>query len=128
MKVQDFSIGDWVMVKNHYPDKMQVDGIVKKHGTYYLQFRGECNVDYELVRPIPLTNDILARNFDEFDGYFAYYTDFYSIVINEFSDGCWQVAYENTEVSHSLEVVFAFNVHQLQHILCFWGVDKDIVI
>ena len=41
MKAEELSIGDWINVTNYHLDGSpytgQVNGITKKHGTYYLQ-------------------------------------------------------------------------------------------
>ena len=66
MKTEELSIGDWVNVPNYYWDESpyvgQVDGIVKRHGTYYLQFSDAFSAEIDRCEPIPITPEILVRN------------------------------------------------------------------
>jgi hypothetical protein len=66
MKASELSIGDWVKVLNYYWDGSpyigQVDGIMKKHGTYYLRFGDALSTEIDMCVPIPLTPEILEKN------------------------------------------------------------------
>ena len=66
MKPEELSIGDWVNVLNYHYDGSpyvgQVDGITKKHGTYYLQFGSALSAEIDRCKPIPITPEILERN------------------------------------------------------------------
>ena len=66
MKASELSVGDWVKVLNYYWDGSpyigQVDGIMKRHGTYYLQFCCAFSAEIERCESIPLTREILEKN------------------------------------------------------------------
>lgn len=66
MKPEELSIGDWVNVLNYHYDGSpyvgQVDGIFKKHGTYYLQFSSALSAEIDKCEPIPITHEILEKN------------------------------------------------------------------
>ena len=59
MKPEELSIGDWVNVLNYHwdgsPYTGQVNGITKKHGTYYLQFGSALSAEIDRCEPIPIT-------------------------------------------------------------------------
>ena len=66
MKPEELSIGDWVNVLNYHLDGRpytgQVNGITKKHGTYYLQFGSALSAEIDRCEPIPITKEILEKN------------------------------------------------------------------
>lgn len=67
MKASEISVGDYVKALNYYDDGSshigQVDGIIKKHGTYYCVFGvREITVEVDKCEPIELTREILEKN------------------------------------------------------------------
>ena len=66
IKAEELSIGDWVNVLNYHwdgsPYAGKVDGIIKKHGTYYLQFGSALSAEIDRCEPIPITKEILEKN------------------------------------------------------------------
>jgi hypothetical protein len=66
IKIEELSIGDWVNVLNYHwdgrPYTGQVNGITKKHGTYYLQFGSALSAEIDRCKPIPITKEILEKN------------------------------------------------------------------
>ena len=66
IKAEELSIGDWVNVLNYHwdgsPYSGQVNGITKKHGTYYLQFSSALSAEIDRCEPIPITKEILEKN------------------------------------------------------------------
>jgi len=130
MKLNELMVGDWVYIhepecKGHRIDAIdELDGQVGADGEVY----DECD-----IRPIPLTEDILAKNG------FKKQED-----VNEWSyykskDGkgqymiLWSMDYNYLEIGSYTEEFGEFNrmgimryVHQLQHALRLCGIDKEI--
>lgn len=143
MKASELSIGDWVKVLNYYWDGSpyigQVDGIVKKHGTYYLQFVDAFSADIDRCEPIPLTPEILQKNGFELKEEDETHTTYVSVwngnAIISFA------FFKETmyDVDTVLQCEFGFDggldrlhhchtqyVHQLQHALRLCGFEKEI--
>lgn len=134
MKASELSIGDWVKVLNYHwdgrPYTGQVNGITKKHGTYYLQFGSALSAKIDRCEPIPITPEILEKN-----GFEQYGKDAYclSIPIQMAGDGIEQ---QNITI-HKMKVLELRTstctllmpmkyVHQLQHALRLCGIEKEI--
>lgn len=94
--------------------------------------------DIDQVEPIPLTAEILEKNFDsekvDFEGHHigTRYTDhneFREITIHEYNDGLWEVEIDEVEFS-SLPTwkMYVCDVHELQHALRLYGVNKEITV
>lgn len=134
MKVCELSIGDWVKVLNYHwngrPYIGQVDGIMKKHGTYYLQFGYALSAEIDVCEPIPLTPEILEKNGFGYKEEDSYYIHFYQgercyiansdlhIVTNK--KGVFWLNYYNNSI-HWLRYV-----HELQHAFRLCHVEKQI--
>ena len=137
MKPVELSIGDWVNVLNYHwdgsPKTAQVDGITKKHGTYYLQFGSALSAEIDMCEPIPITPEILEKNGWKVKKRFVQYGKFgcgllmlwntednkilrnlHKLDINDFSDKGFRVRIECNYV------------HQLQHALRLCGIEKEI--
>ena len=131
--VKELSIGDWVSVLNYHwdgrPYTGQIDGIIKKHGTYYLQFGSALSAEIDRCEPIPITPEILEKNGWELlcDSYCM------QIHIQMAGDG-----YEMQDITiHRMKVLEVRTststllmpikyVHELQHALRLCGIEKTI--
>ena len=126
MKANEIQIGDWLYYKgpfNAFPFK--VESITKKkvgyhaepneHRMHYLRL-SEC-------KPIPLVPDILEKNgikADDIPCTFYGYNDYYFEITIEDDEICQSVNYAEY-------TIFKFEyVHQLQHALRLYGVNKEI--
>lgn len=139
MKPEELSVGDWVNVLNyHYdgsPKVAQVDGIVKKHGTYYLQFGSALSAEIDRCEPIPITPEILEKN--GFKGkmyavldispdlYLEYY--YHEHRLREWWTGIdeWNNHAEVKEIVFKCQCHY---IHELQHALRLCGIEKEIVL
>ena len=132
MKPEELSIGDWVNILNYHYDGRpyigQVDGIVKKHGTYYLQFGSALSAEIDKCEPIPITEEILKKNFEEKYGeIYGIYEDYFDLEIHEFNDGMYILHYHCSEMSiPDTQIVGICWVHELQHALRLCGTSKTI--
>ena len=155
LKAEELSIGDWVNVPNYYwdgrPYTGQVNGITKKHGTYYLQFGSALSAEIDRCQPIPITKEILEKNgFEEEvregDPTFPYSAfildgDDYHIEITwydshdryepntgQFLGGVpevWAIEVNSKRSNVDIERSKMY-VHELQHALRLCGITKEI--
>ena len=91
-----------------------------------------CYSDPKMLQPIPLTPEILEKNFGralEFNGCFFGGNDFYELMIHEVNDGTWIVKHDNIEFSCiPRQQVLVGYVHELQHAFRLFGIEKEIVL
>lgn len=118
LKAEELSIGDWVNILNYHYDGSpyvgQVDGIFKKHGTYYLQFGSALSAEIDICEPIPITPEILEKNGIRYQFGHPWWQ------AAEMEDGVFEI--HLTEKSTMLLKY----VHQLQHALKLCGISKNI--
>ena len=136
IRVEEISIGDWVNVPNYYWDESphvgQVDGIIKRHGTYYLQFSSAFSAEIDRCKPIPITPEIIEKNGFELkpDGWLWSNEGLeeQNYIFIQFRKGCDGV--RNCEINfiHRAQVTFKqlYFVHELQHALKLCGIPKNI--
>ena len=127
MKANELMIGDWVLdteFERNEPDRI---GIVEDDGRVWLKNRNSYqSVTY--CEPIPLTPEILEKNF-ELKGERYYCGDeFNDIDINEYTDGLWEVTVWNVEIGMLDCKAYVCCVHELQHVLRLCEIDKEIEI
>lgn len=136
MKAEELSIGDWVNVPNYYWDDSpyvgKVDGIVKKHGTYYLQFSDAFSAEIDKCEPIPITQEILEKNgfVLESEGWVYYKNP----KLKEQDYIC--ISFRHNGETRSVEINFMhkaqcvfrhiYDVHELQHAFRLCGITKEI--
>ncbi len=137
MKPEELSIGDWVNVPNYYWDESpyvgQIDGIVKRHGTYYLQFSDAFSAEIDKCEPIPITPEILEKNgfksiyqneksaykwkeYDDDDNYQSIIIDFKV----KAASGMWN---EKSRMLYKGRILY---VHELQRAIKLCGISKNI--
>ena len=131
MKVTDLMVGDWVYIhepecKGHRIDAIdELDGQVGADGEVY----DECD-----IRPIPLTEDILAKNFGGYDHIDydkearipCYFVGNRRVFVDSIMDKghCFYFCHEDDWAGlHDIEIHY---VHQLQHLLRLCGIEKEI--
>ena len=78
---------------------------------------------------IPLTEEILEKNFERDEERFVDCNEFREIEITEYNDGMWQVVIDEIEMSDlPTWKMYVCDVHQLQHALKLFGITKDITL
>lgn len=134
MKANELMIGDWVDFLIDETDEMleyqpmQVNTIASwEVGGEVESIEGVVN-DPEQLRPIPLTEEILAKNFENNGGQrYTFSGDFQDVAITEYTDGLWQVLVDEVEMGGlPTWEMYVSHVHELQHALLLAGVDKEI--
>lgn len=124
MKIEELSIGDWVMYRNR---EWQVCSLYQFTGEVGL-WRNDSQICENVadLRPIPLTPEILEKNgclhtaenrilCDWFDG---------RITVRKYNNREW---YELFVGSNQMKFKLMF-VHQLQHALRLAGIEKEIEV
>ena len=118
MKPTELMIGDWVLLFDKYPAKVEAIGDTD---AYLLDDDGvRWNVGYAFIKPIPLTPAILEKNGQR-------RTDNETVTTFFFDDGehLTHVATKGDEIQILGRSIHY--VHELQHALRFCGVEKEIV-
>ena len=113
MKVEDLMIGDLVRVPS------ESNRIKKIYSTF--------DIDVTVLYvPIPLTPEILVKNGFVGERKLKLTTDQYMLTASEISDSVWKLDYDSNEFSSIHFSVHVCYVHELQHALRLFGVDKEI--
>lgn len=137
MKANELSIGDWVKVLNYHVDGSsyadQVNGIMKKHGTYYLQFGDALSAEIDRCEPIPLTPEILEKNGFKGEGYAILKLDddswmdyyYHEHRLRKWWEGVdeWQ---NHAKVKDITFQCHCYYVHELQQALRLAGVEMEV--
>ena len=125
MDVKDLMLGDWIEdgYKKAQVTSITCDGIVETTAAIS---------NIEVVDPIPLTEDILVKNWFTYEeDTFLPDTGYWSLS-NE--DGLLYFTINAFGVKGSGEVAFGYQdialkyVHQLQHLLRLCGIEKSIIL
>lgn len=120
MKANELMIGDWVVYDGdvEYTNPIKVEGIDIATGALVTSDREDVGIDN--IQPIPLTSDILNKNFpDTRDDVFWCWDD------RKSQEEIW---YE-VRIEKNYETVFMLDiryVHELQHALRLCGIEKEI--
>ena len=138
MEKKDLMIGDWVTFRdcqheNPIPIKIIAIGFqADEEDDCLVQINGDkvCDIitiDDEIVG-IPLTAEILEKNgFRDIGGHwYDDAADYYELEVEAYSDSIWRVIYHNTEFNIGDERVFVSHIHELQHALRLFGIEKEI--
>lgn len=134
MKANELMIFDLVRRKKDNRTMIVVEigydeyiGAITTDDRYYGDFE-----DYHetQVEPIPLTPEILEKNFGSaLNGCYFEGDEFYELMIHEVNDGTWIIKHDNIEFSNiPRQQVMVSYVHELQHALRLCGIKKEIVI
>ena len=130
MKIEELSIGDWVMYRNR---EWQVCSLYQFTGEVGL-WRNDSQICENVtdLRPIPLTPEILEKNglmrVSEEDGYEAYCCNDFLIRRSKFScTDWWQVDVHYKQYVAHLSGYIQY-VHQLQRLLTINECDKEIEV
>lgn len=143
MEAKDLMIGDWFNFlidieggdteydpKKEIYQPMQVDNIEFGDAT---SEEGVTN-DVRQLQPIPLTAEILGKNFKReelpdapYGAYFFGGNDYIEVYIKEYTNRLWQVdVYEIEMVVMRSWRMYVRNVHELQHAIRLCEIDKEI--
>lgn len=122
MKANELMIDDWVYRYDCYDQVKEIsnNGII---GLDSLRGR----IMFGELKPIPLTADILEKNFIYDYGLYFFGDDYIEVYIEEYADGLWRVEVDEIEMSGlPTWCMLVSNVHELQHALRLAGIEKEI--
>ena len=133
MKPEELQLGDIVTTT---PSGMpiKVAAIHRKKVAYHARTDRFSWVRIGLLQPIPLTAEILGKNFkstelpdDPYGAYFFGGDDKIKIYIREHTDGLWKVDVDEIEIGGMRSWrMYVSNVHELQHVIRLCEIDKEI--
>lgn len=124
MKANDLMIGDWVRMKENHDVAFQMEDVSGSDMFKRWTSDGEYMIPYSYseIEPIPITPEILEKNFGEArnGGYFEG-DEFYELFIIEVNDGTWIIKHDDIEFpSIPRQQVMVGYVHEFQRALrCF---------
>ena len=123
MERQDLMIGDWV--RNEFGDAEQVQEI----GSGLVMLAYNDLYQYDDIQPIPLTGEILEKNFEKKGTRYGIFDDYFDFEVREYNDGMFIVNYHCCEMSlPDTQIASICHVHQLQHAMNICGVEKEITL
>lgn len=132
MDAKDLMIDDWVKcVDSTHTISMfaQVDAIEEGHDCILVK-RDISNwfLDIKYLEPIPLTAEILEKNFTQHSRYkYDYCTDYFDLYITEYTDGLWCITVDEIEMGGlPTWKMYVSDVHELQHALRLCRIEKEI--
>ena len=129
MKADELMVGDWVHIK----DALLPPIYSKVYSIYppYIQLKGELGqFRDDTLAPIPLTPEILEKNFESDDNNFGYqnYRLNANFIIENRGDRFCLVRIVERYYYATFFVCNINYVHQLQHAIYLLGIDKEIVL
>ena len=131
MKANELMIGDLVQVPCLIDNVEHYDAWckVKQLRDCDLDVIGFKELKYNEIMPIPLTAEILEKNFNGADPYGIYFfgDEYIEVYIREYTDGLWRVEVDEVEMGGlPTWKMYVSNIHELQHALRLAGVEKEI--
>lgn len=82
----------------------------------------------ESYSPIPLTKEFLDKNFEQKNGNYYISDDFFDFGLREYNDGTYIATYHCCEMClPDAQIPSICYLHQLQNVLCIFGIDKEFV-
>ena len=124
MKVQELQIGDLVDYRGKV---IKVTSLYAKGGSNEVGFgnREDCWVNGDVVTPIPLANDILYKN-----GFDYHHKNYASLEYPKEDTLMLEHVCYNREEVWRVNGTFCYvrYVHELQHVLRAYKIDKEITI
>jgi len=140
MNATDLMLGDWVLtLDSTHKEKVfaQVDAI--EEGKHSILVTRECSnwfVDIDWIEPIPLTKEIIEKNFTLNEKYQEQFGDnhhFYYNIVPKYSSSIWNLVWiegsnENCLLIEDDPLIHMKYVHELQHALKLCGISKEIIL
>lgn len=127
MKTHELQIGDLVHVM---PSSMliRVAAVHHKKVAYHEYTHKLSWVRDGLLRPIPISKEILEKNFEK-KIHHGIFDDYFDFEIWEYSDSMYVAYYHSCEFSLPDSRILGISyVHELQHVLKMFGIKKEIVL
>lgn len=125
MKANELMFDDWVFCEGQpTPSNVRIKNIADD-GVWFEGDKYEGAAFYDRIFPIPLTPEILEKNFEK-KTFYGIYDDYFDLDIREYSDSVYVATFHNCEMhTPDQQMTFSF-VHELQHFLNHCGIEKEI--
>lgn len=125
MNIKELSIGNWVEFQNSYYKirDLYIGGAIHLEDKNGNGLSLTSNYILNEIKPIPLTDEILDKNFEQV--YDEYEDAVYHWYINK-KDGLFISVYETDSYHISTMTFDCKYVHQLQNVLTILLIDKEI--
>ena len=143
MKAEELMIGDLVRVSKDVSIKkgtiVEIRAIDADREFHELKGCATCvpvdnpdglsgGVWLDYLEPIPLTSEIIAKNFEK-KALYGIFDDFFNFTIREYNDGMYILNYHCCEFDMpDTQVVGICYVHELQHFFTAHGIEKEIEV
>ena len=126
-------IGDWVIHKNEPIMVWEIDDYYDRINTEPDGYNAITCIEISEVTPIPLTAEILEKNFNSIENLpysdrYYYYTNYTEVEITEYIDSIWKVAVDVEMRGLPTWEMYVTYVHELQHALRLCNINKEIEI
>ena len=131
MKANELMLGDWIYgidgAGGKHPARINAVDIYPLNRTPRVVTSGGYGYQQEHLEPIPLTIEILEKNFEK-KVFFGIFDDYFDLTIYEYSDSLYIADYHCCEMTLPDQRVTVCFVHELQHFLTHCGIKKEIEI
>ena len=123
-------LGDWVRITDDDTDEFYIVPVaaISSTGNIYASIESDSPIYQfaeDCIDPIPLTPEILEKNFEK-KTFYGIYDDYFDLDIREYSDSVYVATFHNCEMNiPDQQMTFSF-VHELQHFLNHCGIEKEI--
>lgn len=126
MKLTELMVGDWVLVNGHPTLVIDFDGNGINTQWDHSKYTGVF-ARFENIAPIPLTADIITKfGFNHLEGNHYRMTVASSQVdIHQLGISVWFVEVEELKWDMPTQSAIVCSVHQLQHALRLFGINKE---
>lgn len=134
MTEKDIMIGDWFRFRYtttsnrevvHTFRISQIENQLKQYYVWGEGFGRMCHP--ENLEPIPLTQEILEKNFNK-KTFYGIFDDYFDFDIREYSDDVYIATYHCCEMGLPNQCIILSFVDELQHFLNHCGISKEIVL
>lgn len=124
MKAEELMVGDWVYCEGQpTPDNVTIETIAED-GVWFNGPHYEGAASYDRIFPIPLTPEILEKNYSSTPEWYFDGTNKYCLRISRYKDK-WNFYYGRGSNGVQIQINIQY-VHELQHALRLCGIDKTI--
>ena len=131
MKANELMVGGWAIRGNITEEPLRITDICASKNNVYLDLSGIPILEkIDKINPIPLTPEILGKNFESDDNNFGYqnYRLNANFIIENRGDRFCLVRIVERYYYATFFVCNINYVHQLQHAIYLLGIDKEIVL
>lgn len=140
MKAKELMLGDWVYGLypggSRYKPPFRISAVdtYPSNKSPRIVTEGGYGFQEEHLAPIPITGEILEKNGfkrvrDKLGRvFYSIADDYFDLTIDEITDSIWCMEYDNLEAQFPTCRNLVAHVHELQHALKLYGIDREITL